>query len=164
MACLEICYNLWNLLLMWLFLLIYIISTAENNDDNAADNNNMSIINLNSCVNSISDNSCDYLLFDMCFLSNYMNNQIIYYFISDAISAAEQAHFQQLMKQHKISLELLEWDDTHSSDEDYDAFIKEETLILTNSNSDYSLLIQDYKNFKINTLNISKLTYNNIIA
>ena len=69
--------------------------TAGNNDDNAADNNNnMFIINLNSHVNSISDNSYNYLSFDMCFLSNYTNNQIIYYFITDTIFIIKQAHFQ----------------------------------------------------------------------
>ena len=138
--------------------------TAGNNDDNVADNNDVSIINLNSCMNSISDNSCDYLLFDMCSLLNYMNNQIIYYFISDAIFTAEQAHFQQLMKQHKISLELLKWDDTHSSDEEDHIAPKKETLILMNSNSDCFSLIQGHKDIKINTLNISKLTYNSTVA
>ena len=139
--CLEICYNFWNLLSTWLFLLIYMMSTAENNDDNVTGNNNMSIINSNSHVNSISDNSHDYLSFDMYFLSNYMNNQIIYYFISDAISVTEQACFQQLMKQHKISLELLRWDNTHSSNKNYNVVFKEETLIFVNSDFDCLLLI-----------------------
>ena len=85
--------------------------TAGNSSSNAADNadndNNMSTANLNTHMNSINNNSHDYFLFDMCLVSNYMNNQLIYYYISDIISAAEQAHFQQLIKQHKISLELI---------------------------------------------------------
>ena len=75
---------------------------------NAGNDDNVSTANLNARVNSINDNSHDYLSFDMCLVSNYMNNQLIYYYIFDAISAAEQACFQQLMKQCKTSLELIE--------------------------------------------------------
>ena len=88
-----------------------IISTdnsSNNVADNTDNNNNVFTANLNTCVNFINDNLCDYLSFDMCFVSNYMNNQLIYYYISDVISTAEQAHFQQLMKQCKTSLELIE--------------------------------------------------------
>ena len=87
------------------------MTTTDNSSSNAtgnADNDdNMSTANLNAHVDSINDNSHDYFSFDMCLVSNYMNNQLIYYFIFDTISAAEQACFQQLMKQHKTSLELL---------------------------------------------------------
>ena len=87
------------------------ITTAENSSDNAVSNadndDNVSIANLNICMNSINNNSCDYFSFDMCLVLNYTNNQLIYYYISDTISAAEQAHFQQLMKQCKTSLELI---------------------------------------------------------
>ena len=87
------------------------MTTAGNDSDNVinADNDdNVFTANLNICVNSIDNNSHDYFSFDMCLVSNYMNNQLIYYYISDTISAAEQACFQQLMKQHKTSLEMLE--------------------------------------------------------
>ena len=79
------------------------MTTTENDSDNVinADNNdNMFTANLNIHVNFIDDNSHDYFSFDMHLVLNYMNNQLIYYYISDAISAAEQACFQQLMKQH----------------------------------------------------------------
>ena len=86
--------------------------TADNDSSNVADNadndNNMFTANLNIHMNSTDNNSCDYLSFDMCLVLNYTNNQFIYYYIFDAISAAEQACFQQLMKQHKTSLEMLE--------------------------------------------------------
>ena len=98
---------------MWLFLLINMMTTADNDSSNIVDNadnsNNMSTANLNICMNSTDNNLHDYLLFDMCLVLNYTNNQLIYYYISDAVSAAEQACFQQLMKQCKTSLELLEW-------------------------------------------------------
>ena len=81
---------------------------SSNNIINADNDDNMFTANLNACVNSINDNSCDYFSFDMCLVSNYTNNQLIYYYISDAISAAEQACFQQLIKQHKTFLEMLE--------------------------------------------------------
>ena len=73
------------------------MTTAENSNSNvinADNNNNVSTANLNICMNSTDDNSHDYLSFDMCLVSNYMNNQLIYYYIFNAISAAEQACFQ----------------------------------------------------------------------
>ena len=87
------------------------MTTTGNSSDsviNAGNDDNMSTANLNAHVNSINDNPHDYLSFDMHLVLNYMNNQLIYYYISDTISAAEQAHFQQLMKQHKTFLEMLE--------------------------------------------------------
>ena len=84
--------------------------TAENDSNNVinADNdNNMSTANSNTHVNSTDNNLCDYFSFDMCFVSNYTNNQLIYYYISDIILIAEQACFQQLIKQHKIFLKLI---------------------------------------------------------
>ena len=86
------------------------MTTADNDSSNIinADNdNNVFTANLNTHVNSINNNSCDYFSFDMCLVSNYMNNQLIYYYIFSTILTAEQAHFQQLMKQHKTSLELI---------------------------------------------------------
>ena len=80
---------------MWLFLLINMMATAGNGSGNAAsnadNNDNMSIANLNTRVNSIDDNLCDYLSFDMHLVSNYMNTQLIYYYVFNVISAAEQA-------------------------------------------------------------------------
>ena len=87
------------------------MTTADNDSSNATDNadnsDNMSTANLNTHVNSTNNNLCDYFSFDMHLVSNYTNNQLIYYYIFNAISAAEQAHFQQLMKQHKTSLKLI---------------------------------------------------------
>ncbi len=89
---------------MWLFLLTNMMTLNDNSNSNS---DNTFTINLNICVNFTDDNSHDYLLFDMHLVSNYTNTQLIYYYISDTISAAEQVHFQQLMKQWKTSLELL---------------------------------------------------------
>ena len=58
-------------------------------------------------VTSMNDNPRDYSSFNMCLVSSYTNNQLIYYFITDTISAADQAEFQQLMKDHKNFLQLL---------------------------------------------------------
>ena len=86
--------------------------TTTGNDSgnvtNAGNSDNMSTANLNTHVNSINDNSHGYLSFDMHLVSNYTNNQLIYYYIFSTILTAEQACFQQLMKQHKTSLEMLE--------------------------------------------------------
>ena len=68
----------------------------------------VSTTNLNARVEPTDNNPRGYSSFDMSLVLSYMNSQLIYYFTSDAIPAAEQAQFQQLMKQHKTSLELLE--------------------------------------------------------
>ena len=141
------------------------MATSGNDSSNVAGNadnsNNMSTANSNTHVNSTDNNLCDYFSFNMCLVSNYTNNQLIYYYISDVISAAEQAHFQQLMKQHKTSLELIRWNDTS----DNKSSISEEsvTFVIENSDSDCSALLSDYKSIKINTSDISKLTYNSTI-
>ena len=62
-----------------------------NSTDNSSDS--MSTTNLNVHVNSTDDNSHDYSLFDMSLMLSYMNSQLIYYFISDAIFTAEQTCF-----------------------------------------------------------------------
>ena len=90
-----------------------------------------------------------------------MNNQLIYYFITDAISVADQAEFQQLMKDHKNFLQLLEWDDAFD-----DEVLKEISIIFMNKNSDFdcSVFLSDYRDIKINLSDILKLTYNSMIA
>jgi hypothetical protein len=53
----------------------------------------------------------------MRLVPNYTNNQITYYYTTGAIPAAEQARFQQLMKQRRTSLDLLGWDGASDEDE-----------------------------------------------
>ena len=90
------------------------MTTTGNNSSNvtenteSADNDNNMFTNSHTHVNFTDNNSHDYFSFDMHLILNYMNNQFLYYYISEAILAAEQACFQQLMKQCKTSLELLE--------------------------------------------------------
>ncbi len=152
---------------MWLFLLINMMATAGNGSGNAASNagngDNMSTANPNTRVNSINNNPRGYFSFDMHLMLNYTNNQLIYYYIFDAISAAEQACFQQLMKQHKTSLEMLEWNDMFNNNNK--SSISEEFIIsvIENSDSDCSASLSDYKNIKINTSDILKLIYNSMI-
>jgi len=50
-------------------------------------------IKSHACVIFTNNNSHDYSLFDMYFVSNYMNNQLIYYFIISVIFVADQAEF-----------------------------------------------------------------------
>ena len=49
---------------------------------------------LHAHVTSTNDNLRDYSSFNMHLVSNYMNNQLIYYFITDTISAEDQSEFQ----------------------------------------------------------------------
>ncbi len=55
------------------------------------DSGSVPATNLNARVDPTDDNSHDYLSFDMSLMPSYMNSQLIYYFISDAILTAEQA-------------------------------------------------------------------------
>ena len=64
--------------------------------------------NPNARVEPTDDNPRGYPPFDMSLVPSYTNSQLTYYFTSGAIPATEQAQFQQLMKQCKASLELLE--------------------------------------------------------
>ena len=69
------------------------------------------------------------------------------------------------MKQCKISLEMLEWNNISDNDND-ESCIFEESVIsaIENSNSDCSASLSDYKSIKINMSDISKLMYNSMIA
>ena len=84
------------------------MNTTDSSSRTVKDSRASSTIRSHAHVISMNDNLCDYSSFNMCLVSNYMNNQLIYYFITDAISAAEQAEFQQLMKNCKNFLQLLE--------------------------------------------------------
>src|SRR5436189_154572 len=72
--------------------------TAENSSDNIinADNSdNVFTANSNICMNSTDNNLHDYFSFDIHLVSNYINNQLIYYYIFDIIFTAEQAYFDR---------------------------------------------------------------------
>ena len=62
-------------------------STCTANDN---DNGSELIINPHICIAPTPENPRGYSSFDMRLVLNYMNNQLIYYYISDAISATEQ--------------------------------------------------------------------------
>ncbi len=63
----------------------------DNTSDNDANaNSSQSASNLHACITSTSENLCDYFFFDMNLVLNYTNKQIIYYYITDTISAADQ--------------------------------------------------------------------------
>ena len=147
----------WNLLSTWLFLLtnmINLITTAD------SISRILLTIKLHTHVIFMNDNLHDYFSFDMYFVSNYINNQLIYYFITDVISAADQAEFQQFMKDCKNFLQLLEWDNASNDEASEEIFI---ILINKNNDSDCFVLSSDYRNIKINLSDIFKLTYNSTI-
>jgi len=70
------------------------MNTTDSSSRTAEDSRASSTTRLYVHVISMNDNLRDYSSFDMCLVSNYMNNQLIYYFIIDTISAADQAEFQ----------------------------------------------------------------------
>ncbi len=66
-----------------------------NQSDNISDgsvntSSSQSASNPHACITSTSENSCDYSSFDMNLILNYTNKQIIYYYITGTISAADQ--------------------------------------------------------------------------
>ena len=83
-------------------------SNCNNSHENKNEIANLSITNSHVCITSTTENSCSYSSFNMNLILNYTNNQIHHYFTTDAISAINQACFQQLMKQQKVSLNMIE--------------------------------------------------------
>ena len=159
----ESCYNLWNLLSTRLSLLIYMMNTASNVNINSSRTDSSKLTaNLYVYMEFMSENSCDYSSFNICLILNYINHQIIYYYIFSIILTAEQAQFQQLMKQHKISLDLLDWNNV--SDKNKKLRDQKDSHIFKNSNSDCSASLLSHKRIKINLSDISKLVYNSMIA
>ena len=143
---------------MWLFLLTNMMNTTDSSSRTDEDSRAFSTIKSHVHMIFMNNNSCDYSSFDMHLVSSYTNNQLIYYFITSTISAADQAEFQQLMKDCKNFLQLLEWDDASDDEASEKIFI-----ILTNKNNNFNcfVLSSDYKNIKINSSNIFKLAYCN---
>jgi hypothetical protein len=114
-------------------------------------------------IPSTSKNSCEYPLFDMQLVPSYTNNQIIYYFTTRAIPTAKQNQFQQLMKKHKASLNLISWDGASDRDNmSRDHSKKSESL--ENSNSDCPVPPPDHKRIKISAADIPKLAYSSTVA
>ena len=69
------------------------------------------IVNLNTCVTSTAENSFSYLLFDLHLISIYMNNQLHYYHMIDAMLDADKAAVKNQLKNCKASLKLIDWDE-----------------------------------------------------
>ena len=158
---LGICYNFEIFFQMWLFLL----TNMMNRTTTAGSTSNASRASFttrpHARVASTNNNPRGYPPFDMHLVPSYMNNQLIYYFITSAISAEDQSEFQWLMKDHRNFLQLLEWNDASDNETS-----EEISIIFVNkdSNSNCPVLPADYKSIKINSLNILKLVYNSMIA
>ena len=77
-------------------------------DNNTSEVSEISvIINLNTCVTFITENSSDYLLFDLYLISIYMNNQLCYYHMIDVMLDVNKAAVKNQLKDHKASLKLI---------------------------------------------------------
>src|SRR5438034_1821841 len=78
-------------------------SNHGNNRGSNCDSNEPAnpIINSHARVTPTTENPRGYSLFEMSLVSNYTNNQIIYYYVTGAIPAAELSCFHQFMKQQK---------------------------------------------------------------
>ena len=52
-----------------------------------------SVINLQVCIKSISENLYNYFLFNLHLIFNYINNQLIYYYTTEVIFEDNQFYF-----------------------------------------------------------------------
>src|SRR5437773_579693 len=71
------------------------INTTDSSSRTIKDSRAFLTTRSHTYVTSMNDNLCDYSSFDMCLVFNYMNNQLIYYFITDAILATDQTEFDE---------------------------------------------------------------------
>ena len=77
-------------------------------DNNVSEISEISaVINLNIYVTSTAENSSDYLLFNLCLISIYMNNQLCYYHIISAMLDTDKAAVKNQLKNCKASLKLI---------------------------------------------------------
>jgi hypothetical protein len=135
------------------------------NDNGNGSNGSEPVANPHTRIAPTPENPRGYPPFDMRLVPNYTNNQVTYYYTTGAIPAAEQARFQQLMKQRRTSLDLLGWDG--ASDEDERARENPEgsrTAVNESSDSDCPTALPGYKGIKINPSDIPKLAYNSTVA
>ncbi len=94
------------------------LNSNTNATSNSRTNGRELITNPHTCVAPTLENPHGYPLFNIYLVSNYMNNQLTYYYTSGVIFATDQAQFQQFMKQYKISLDLLDWDGAFPDEND----------------------------------------------
>jgi hypothetical protein len=99
----------------------------------------------------------------MQLVPSYTNNQIIYYFTTRAILTIKQNWFQQLIKKHKASLDLISWDSTSNKD-NMSRDHSEKFKSLKNSNLNCPVPLSGYKKIKISVADISKLVYSSTVA
>ena len=66
------------------------------------------VVNLNAYMTSTAENSSGYLLFNLCLISIYMNNQLCYYHMIDAMLDTDKAAVKNQLKNHKASLKLID--------------------------------------------------------
>src|SRR5436190_3906231 len=112
------------------------------------------------------DNPRGYPPFDMERVPNYTNNQITYYYTTGAIPAAELTRFHQLMKQRKVSLELIGWDGMSDRASDR-ADTPENTIPPRNrddSDSDCPAPLSGAVGIKISPSVITQLKYDSTVA
>ena len=78
-------------------------------DNNVSEVSEISvIINLNTHVTSTVKNSFSYLSFDLHLISIYMNNQLCYYHMIDAMLDVNKAAVKNQLKKHKTLLKLID--------------------------------------------------------
>ena len=68
------------------------------------------VVNLNARVAPTTENPSGYPPFDLRLIPTYTNNQLRYYHMISAMLDANKAAIKNQLKDHKASLELIDWD------------------------------------------------------
>ena len=147
-------------------LLWHALMMASSSDNQTTGSADKMTINPHIRIAPTSKNPRGYSLFDMQHVLNYMNNQIIYYYMIGAILAAKLTCFHQLMKQWKVSLKLIKWDGTsnHASNKED---IPENIIPPCNHNNsdlDYSTSLSKAIDIKISPSIIIQLKYDSTMT
>ena len=135
------------------------------------------VVNLNAHVTSITENSSDYLSFDLHLISIYMNNQLHYYHMISAMLDTDKAAVKNQLKNCKALLKLIDWDENTQENSSVKcnlltsqcsvvSHISHALILDYNSKIDSSCLksISDHKDIKFNLSDITKLQYDSNIA
>src|SRR2546421_9117550 len=106
---LSICCNQFRELITTVEVFLYeIIKSFIMTDNNILEVSEISaVVNLNAHVTSTAENLSDYLLFNLYFISIYINNQLCYYHMIDTMLDVDKAAVKNQLKKHKTLLELI---------------------------------------------------------
>ena len=78
--------------------------------DNTPEASGTAIVNLNAHVAPTTENFSGYLPFNLCLIPIYINNQLCYYHMINAMLNTNKAAIKNQLKDYKALLKLINWD------------------------------------------------------